>query len=91
MLTTISIILGIRNLNRPSPNLPLPAPTAPPASPAPSQPLQPDEAFRQAINTAGNAALLTQSAQTVQDWQQIATEWERAIALLQTPFPRLHP
>jgi ribosomal protein S27E len=90
VLATIGIILGIRNLNSPSPNLPLPAPTAPPASPAPSQPLQPDEAFRQAINTAGNAALLTQSAQTGQDWQQIAAEWERAIALLRA-VPPAHP
>jgi len=100
VMTIISIILGIKNsIDNPTPNLPLPEPTAPSTpvipstptapgnSPGTSQPLQPDEAFRQAINTGGNAALLTQSAQTGQDWQQIAAEWERAIALLRAVPP----
>jgi ribosomal protein S27E len=93
VLAAIALFFGIKTYLDAPPQLP--APTTPgtpnPGTPVPdTQPLQPDEAFRQAINTAGNAALLAQSAQTGQEWQQIATEWERAIALLRA-VPPAHP
>jgi ribosomal protein S27E len=99
-LTIFGVVSGLFNSSQnPAPEQPVPTPTVPstprvipgsPAAPNLSQPLQPDEAFRQAINTAGNAALLTQSAQTEQDWQKIVAEWERAIALLRA-VPPAHP
>ncbi len=70
-----------------------PSPAAPsssspsPASPSPASQPEPtlspsDIAFREAINRAGQAANLTQTAQTPQDWQQVEALWTQSIELL---------
>lgn len=45
--------------------------------------LSPSELFQEGLNTAMNAAVLTQKAKTAPAWQQVATQWEEAIALMQ--------
>jgi WD40 repeat protein len=40
--------------------------------------------FRQAINVAINAANLTQTATSLQEWQQVVNHWQKAIKLMQT-------
>ncbi|NET52712.1 MAG: hypothetical protein F6K09_29750, partial [Merismopedia sp. SIO2A8] len=40
------------------------------------------EEFRLAVNKAMNAADLTQSAQSSQEWNQVATNWQEAIDLM---------
>ncbi|MDY6781900.1 MAG: hypothetical protein SW833_05000 [Cyanobacteriota bacterium] len=39
--------------------------------------------FRDAVNSATSAAQLTQTAQTPEEWQAVATEWQTAIGLMQ--------
>jgi ribosomal protein S27E len=43
---------------------------------------QPSAAFQQAINLANEAAIQTQSAQSTQQWQQVANLWIQSIELL---------
>ena len=46
--------------------------------------ISPDaDPFAAAINTAMNAAVLTQTATTQAEWQQVASQWQEAIALMQ--------
>jgi WD40 repeat protein len=40
--------------------------------------------FRQAVNVAINAANLTQTATSLQEWQQVVNHWQKAIKLMQT-------
>jgi hypothetical protein len=42
---------------------------------------QPDS-FREAVNTAMSAAILTQSAKSKDDWNKVASQWQEAIALI---------
>ena len=44
----------------------------------------PQEAFRVGVNQATNAANLTQSAQSEQEWTQVANYWQQAIFLMST-------
>lgn len=46
--------------------------------------------FSQAINTAMGAAILTQSALSGHDWNEVASRWQKAIALLKS-LPTSHP
>ena len=39
---------------------------------------------RQAVNAAINAANLTQTAKSLQEWQQVVNNWQKAIKLMQT-------
>lgn len=61
---------------------PTPAPEAP-ATPTAEPELSPAEAWRLAINRATNAANLTQTAQTKAEWEAVASEWRKAIELLE--------
>ena len=47
----------------------------------------PQEAFRVGVNQATNAANLTQSAQSEQEWTQVANYWQQAIFLMSTVTP----
>lgn len=49
-----------------------------------SDPIPKTEAFRWGVNRAMSAAELTQTAQTVKEWQQVAGWWQEAIKLMQT-------
>lgn len=80
----------------PPPPQPLTAsPLLPPPPPPPllSPPPPPQEAFHDAVNDAMLAASLTQNAQTQEQWQQIVSQWYRAIALMQAvpPSHSLYP
>jgi hypothetical protein len=44
---------------------------------------QPTEAFREAVSNAMNAANLAQTARSPQEWQEVATHWQAAIALME--------
>jgi hypothetical protein len=63
----------------PAPLTGTPLPSSTPRSTTPSVTPPTDTAFRDAINAAGQAANLTQTAQTRQDWEQIANLWVQAI------------
>ncbi|MGC1245319.1 MAG: hypothetical protein WA865_03830 [Spirulinaceae cyanobacterium] len=54
------------------------APANPPASETPTS----ETPFRDGVNNATEAANLTQTAQTQQEWQEVATLWQNAIALM---------
>lgn len=41
------------------------------------------DAFHEAVNNAMSAAVLTQSAQSLQDWNTVAEHWQKAIAFMQ--------
>jgi hypothetical protein len=49
-----------------------------------TSPVPATETFRQAVNTAMSAARLTQFAKTPEEWRLVASQWEGAIATLQT-------
>lgn len=49
-----------------------------------SQAVPESEAFRWAVNRAMTAAELTQTAQSVEEWQTIASWWQEAIKYMQT-------
>jgi hypothetical protein len=49
-----------------------------------SDPIPKTEAFRWGVNRAMSAAELTQTAQTVKEWQQVVGWWQDAIKLMQT-------
>lgn len=53
----------------------------PPESPSPVPTAQ-DDSFRQAVNAAMSAAVLTQSAISKEDWDLVVSRWESAITLL---------
>lgn len=60
------------------------SPTAPASPAAPTAPASPAaDPFREAVNRATNAANLTQTARTRQEWQAVANQWREAIALMQ--------
>jgi hypothetical protein len=73
-----------------------PAPAAKPASPGAKSPTavaQPpsnlEENFQTAQDKAEGARQLSQTAQTREDWQLIASQWQRSITLLKT-LPKGH-
>ena len=68
-------------LSKPSPSPILQS--SPILSPSPVSSPQPDS-FREAVNKAISAAQLTQSAKSKAEWNQVASEWENAIALMKT-------
>lgn len=100
-VTVFGVLSSTFRANSSSPVTPTPssapsnAPPSPSASSAPlpdsslpaSSPAQPDEAFRQAINLAGQAASQTQTAQSVQEWQEVVTLWSQAIDALNQVSP----
>jgi hypothetical protein len=47
----------------------------------------PEDAFRQGVNAAMEAATLTQSAQTQAQWQTVTSGWSEAIALMELVPP----
>jgi hypothetical protein len=68
--------------------LPKPSPSpiiesSPIPSPSPISSPQSD-VFREAVNKAISAAQLTQSAKSKGEWNQVANQWESAIALMKT-------
>lgn len=82
-------------LSKPSPSpiiesspIPSPSPVSSPQSspiPSPSPASSPQsDVFREAVNKAISAAQLTQSAKSKAEWNQVASEWESAIALMKT-------
>lgn len=60
----------------PSPN------SSPSSQPTPTSPAAANEAFQRGINIATNAANRTQTAQSLQEWEQVATLWTQAIEQL---------
>jgi hypothetical protein len=52
--------------------------------PETERPIPKAEAFRWGVNRAMSAAELTQSAQSLKEWQQVASWWEEAVQLMQT-------
>ncbi len=63
---------------------------ASPASALSATPAPQADPFPQAMDTAMGAATLTQSAVSQDDWNLIASQWNRAIALLKS-VPTSHP
>ena len=62
-----------------------------PAKPAvTASPQTAPDTFQSAVNQAMDAATLTQTASTPEDWQQVAKAWENAIALMKS-VPPSHP
>lgn len=63
-----------------------PAAESPAASPAPkataTKPGAPSNPWRDAVNKAMNAAMLTQSAKSPEEWEKVAKEWQAAIDLM---------
>lgn len=60
------------------------SPASPAASPAAeAPPVSSATPFRDAVNKATSAAQLTQTAQTAEEWQTVANDWQAAIALMQ--------
>ncbi|MBD2577875.1 peptidylprolyl isomerase [Oscillatoria sp. FACHB-1406] len=53
----------------------------PGAAPVPN--VKNEEAFREAVNHATKAAVLTQTAQSQSEWQLVVSDWQTAIALMQ--------
>ncbi|HEY9762992.1 MAG TPA: hypothetical protein V6D07_10735 [Trichocoleus sp.] len=60
-----------------------PDPVASPQTQPSSQPQASADPFRDAVNLAGEASQLVQTAQTSEDWKQVADTWQRAIDLMQ--------
>jgi uncharacterized protein (DUF2237 family) len=58
----------------------IPSPV-PSVSSEPPQPSQTDP-FQKAVNKGMNAATLTQSAKSKDEWNLVASEWQEAIALM---------
>ncbi len=65
----------------PPPNSAPTTPAQPPSETTPS-PTSTDEAFRRGINIATNAANRTQTAQSLQEWEQVANLWIQSIEQL---------
>lgn len=97
-LVAVGIYFGSKlpQLNRVNPSVPVasqsplskPSPSpiiesSPIPSPSPVSSPQSD-VFREAVNKAISAAQLTQSAKSKAEWNQVASEWESAIALMKT-------
>ncbi|HBE19356.1 MAG TPA: hypothetical protein DEG17_23580 [Cyanobacteria bacterium UBA11149] len=95
-LVAVGIYFGSKlpQLNGVNPSLPvasqspLPKPSpiiesSPIQSPSPISSPQAD-VFREAVNKAISAAQLTQSAKSKAQWNQVANEWESAIAFMET-------
>ncbi|WP_228055583.1 C13 family peptidase [Lusitaniella coriacea] len=67
------------------------SPTVSQASPAVTPSPTPDpQTFNRAMDAAMSAATIAQSAISPEDWQMVARQWERAIALLKSLSPS-HP
>lgn len=58
-------------------------PTVTPTPETSPTPIAPDS-FREAVNKAMNAAKLTQTAKSQDDWNQVKSHWQDAIALMKT-------
>jgi ribosomal protein S27E len=86
VLAGITIVVagfGIKSYSERRPaHIPRPIPSV--SVPATRAPIQTDAAFQQAINLAGNAAKLAQTASDRQSWQQVANQWIQTIELLKT-------
>ncbi|MGB3693035.1 MAG: hypothetical protein WA999_09935 [Spirulinaceae cyanobacterium] len=59
-----------------------PAETESPAAAAPADAPASEVPFYDAVKNAQEAASLTQTAQTQEEWQEVATSWQDAIALM---------
>ncbi len=95
------IINTLEDWFEPSPPRPTPTQTVPQAPPPPSlspssaptnsaspdSATQTDVAFQQAVSLAEQASAQTQTAQTPQQWQQVATFWIQAIESLKRVSP----
>ncbi|MEG4940533.1 hypothetical protein [Microcoleus sp. F4-D5] len=53
-----------------------------PASPAPKAAAPKPDSWREAVNKAQNAAILAQTAQSQNEWIAVASEWQKAVALM---------
>lgn len=63
--------------------VPTTVPTTPAATPTPTATVAASQTpFRDAVNRATEAATQTQTATTVDQWQQVVTLWEQSIALM---------
>ncbi|HIK28159.1 MAG: hypothetical protein N3E45_01985 [Oscillatoriaceae bacterium SKW80] len=76
--TSKPVATGKKSGAESSPAAATPAPTATATKPvaAPSNP------WRDAVNKAMNAAMLTQSAKSSEEWEKVAKEWQAAIDLM---------
>lgn len=73
----------------PTPKAASPAPQAAPASPtpkaaspAPKAAVAKPDSWREAVNQAQKAAISAQTAQSQNEWIAVASEWQKAVALL---------
>ena len=64
----------------PAPNAASPAPKA--ASPAPKAATPKSDNWREAVNQAQKAAILAQTAQSQKEWNAVASEWQKAVGLM---------
>jgi hypothetical protein len=67
-----------------------PTPVAQKASAPAAQASAPTTAFYNAVNNATSAAELTQTAKTKAQWNTVATNWQKAIALMKA-VPKANP
>ncbi|MBF2082984.1 hypothetical protein [Thermoleptolyngbya sp. C42_A2020_037] len=67
-------------------------PVAEPSAEAPTQPPTAEQSnpFRDAVNKAMEAATLTQTAKTHDEWNTVSAAWQQAISLMQA-VPTSHP
>ncbi len=77
------IITTLNLLNRFRPNFDLRLLFSPPAPYEEAVAVPPEDAFRQGVNAAMKAAILTQSARTQMQWQMVGSWWSEAIALME--------
>lgn len=82
-MTTIALLLFAAGCSQGEPPSETTAPSPSAESTLETQPQTPDP-FQQAIDSAQNAAELTQSAKSWERWQEVVTQWQQAIALLKT-------
>ena len=64
----------------PAPTAASPAPKA--ASPAPKLVAPKSDPWREAVNQAQSAAILAQTAQSQTEWNAVASEWQKAVGLM---------
>ncbi len=97
-LVAVGIYLGSKlpQLNGVNPSVPvasqspLPKPSPSPIIESSPIPSPQSDVFREAVNKAISAAQLTQSAKSKTEWNQVANQWETAIALMKT-VPEFSP
>ncbi|NJL56998.1 hypothetical protein HC928_18995 [bacterium] len=74
------------NIKNPPTPTPVPTPVEQPLY-SPGAPVPASDTYRDAINVAGQAVALTQSAQTRADWEKVKNQWAWAIELLKRVPP----